>query len=360
MRDTSFLLQMPQPPDRLFSLLEYAPAPVVYALHAPYWAWLSVKHGGVALPAIANPTILTGGLCGESKTDMFELVGAHARRHFAPFITFRADAPAADVRAARVAAGLAYPLVAKPDIGRNGRGVKIIGCEEELAPYLAAFPREARMLLQTYIADEGEAGVFYVRKPSEARGRITSLTLKYFPSVMGNGSSTLRELILGDPRASKIAHIYLRRNWRGLDRVIPAGETHRLVSVGNHVRGARFVDGEPHVTDALTEAFDWIAKDIRGFYFGRFDVRFAKLDDLKNGTDFTIIEYNGASSEPTHVWDRRTGLAKTYRDMLAHWRYAFEVGAELRDRGVRPVSPAEILRVRKMEMDLLNHYPDEE
>jgi len=58
---------------------------------------------------------------------------------------------------------------------------------------------------------EGEAGVFYVREPHEAHGRILSLTLKYFPYVLGDGTSTLQQLILRDPRAGKLANIYLPR-----------------------------------------------------------------------------------------------------------------------------------------------------
>jgi len=215
-------------------------------------------------------------------------------------------------------------------------------------------------VLQKYIADEGEAGVFYVRKPSEEHGRITSLTLKYFPSVTGDGRSTLRELILKDPRASKIAQVYFRRNERDLDLAVPTGARHRLVSVGNHVRGALFVDGAPYITPEMTAVFDRISRDIDGFYFGRFDVRFADVRDLAAGKNFSILEYNGASSEPTHVWDRRTSIPETYRQLLAHWRYAFEIGAENRARGVPVPKFWDIVRAWRDEENLIQRYPDEE
>lgn len=353
---------MPPIPEReaLFSPLEYAPSSVVYALHFPYALWLALAYRGATLPSIANPTILSGGLVGESKTDLHKLVGAFGRAHFAPFITILAGAAAAEVKKNLETAGLSFPLVAKPDVGRNGRGVKIVKSDEELARYLASFPSDVRMVLQRYIADEGEAGVFYVRKPSEEKGRITSLTLKYFPKVVGDGRATLRELIERDPRAARISRIYFKRNKNDLGRVLAAGEEYRLVSVGNHVRGAIFVDGAEHITPAMTEAFDRIAKDIDGFYFGRFDVRFKDLEDLKRGKDFTIIEYNGASSEPTHVWDRRTSIVATYRGLLDHWRMSFEVGAENRARGAVPMPLREILRLRRIEVDLIDRYPDEE
>ena len=353
---------MPPLPDNgpLFSVLEYAPGFVKYALHFPYGFYLAAKYRSASLPAISNPSIVTGGIAGESKTDLYALVGPYAKRFFAPFITVHAGDAADSFRTELEGAGITYPLVAKPDIGRNGRGVKIIEDEAALMKYLRSFPADVRMVLQRYVSDEGEAGVFYVRKPSETHGRITSLTLKYFPEVTGDGRSTLRELITRDPRASKIAAIYFRRNKRDLDRIIPEGARHRLVSVGNHVRGSLFINGEDFITPEMTAAFDRISKDIKDLYFGRFDVRFADIHDLSAGKDFTILEYNGASSEPTHVWDRRTSMRETYRELLAHWRYAFEIGAEHRARGVPVPKFWDLVRVWREEEALIQRYPDEE
>ena len=67
--------------------------------------------------------------------------------------------------------------------------------------------------------DEAEAGVFYVRKPGEPRGRIVSLTLKSFPKAIGDCRSTLRALIAADPRASQLSHLYHRRLGAKLDQV---------------------------------------------------------------------------------------------------------------------------------------------
>lgn len=353
----------PLPPDdgiRHFSLLEDAPSWVVEAPLYAYALWLALRHRGLLLPALVNPSILIGGLAGESKTDLFSLISPSAQAHFAPCITFVADTPLSQIEVACETTGLAYPLVVKPDIGLNGRGVKIVHSSEALARHIARFPSEAMILLQRYIAEEGEAGVFYVRKPSEPHGRITSLTLKYFPRVVGDGRSTLGELIKATPLTAKRAHIYLRRNKQHLEEVVPAGEERRVVSVGNHVRGAVFIDGREHITDTMTEAFDRIAKGIKDFYFGRFDVRFASLEDLKKGQNFTIVEYNGASSEPTHVRDLRTPARKVWRDLMEHWRYAYEIGAEQKARGVRPLPLREILRILRAETALVTRYPDEE
>ncbi|MEO1083738.1 MAG: D-alanine--D-alanine ligase, partial [Acidobacteriota bacterium] len=116
-----------------------------------------------------------------------------------------------------------------------------------------------------------------------------------------------------DPRAGRIAHVYLPRHRDRLDRVIPRGRAFRLAFAGSHSRGTIFRDGGHYITPEMTAAFDKIADDIPEFYFGRFDVRFDKLEDLRAGRDFRIVEINGAGGEATHIWDRRTPILRAYR-----------------------------------------------
>ncbi len=257
-------------------------------------------------------------------------------------------------------AGLALPVVIKPDIGRRGFGVKAIRTEGELAEHLGKFPPGVRVLIQRYAEGPGEAGLFYLRMPSEERGRVLSLAIKHFPAVVGDGTSTVRELILRDRRARAFAEIYFRRNRKALDRVVPAGESHRIVSIGNHVRGSAFEDGSMHITPVLERTFDTIAREVPGFFVGRFDVRYSSLEALKLGEGFTIVELNGAGGEPTHIWDPRTSVIATYAGLLAHLRYLYAVGAENRARGARPMTLRELARRYLDELRLLRSYPDEE
>jgi hypothetical protein len=215
---------------------------------------------------------------------------------------------------------------------------------QELAEHLGKFPEGVRVLIQRYAEGPGEAGLFYLRVPSEDHGRILSLTIKHFPEVIGDGTSTLRELILMDYRARALAEVYLKRNRKTLDRVIPFGESHRIVSVGNHVRGAAFEDGSAHITPALEQVFDTIAREVPGFFVGRFDVRYTSLEEMKRGGGFTIVEYNGAGGEPTHIWDPRTSIIETYAGLLTHWKYLYVLGAANRARGARPMAFRQLVR----------------
>lgn len=346
---------------RTVSLMERAPEFVVYALHVPYCIYLMFRYGGITLPTAANPGLEGSGLTNESKSELFGLLGPVGRNHLPAFATIQTGPrQLQEAEQAMASMGLAFPVVVKPDIGRRGFGVKAVASKRELAEHLDKFPEGIRLLVQRYAEGPGEAGIFYLRMPSQAHGRILSLTIKHFPEVIGDGTTPLRELILRDPRARNFARVYFKRNRKHLDEVIPLGERYKLVSIGNHVRGAAFEDGSVHITPAMEQVFDTIVGEVPGFYIGRFDVRYSNLDALKRGEELMIVEYNGAGGEPTHIWDPRTSIAKTYAALLGHWKYLYAVGAENRARGVRPMPLRELAKRYLAELRLLKSYPDEE
>ncbi len=346
------------------SWFEFAPARLFYAPIALYWGWLSLKHLGLTLPTNANPALPFSGLVGESKFEVLREVRGPARELVAPYVRILRwggeDGLHRTMREASAAmdqTGLSFPLVAKPDIGMRGAGVQLVKSQEDLQAYAALFPAGANMLLQELIAEEGEAGVFYVRHPGEERGEIISLTLKYFPRVTGDGQSTLRDLIMQDPRAGKLAHLYLERHRERLNHIIPTGENVRLAFAGNHCRGTIFRNGNDQITEAMTRCFDEIAKSIEGFFVGRFDVRFGDFGSFCEGKDFRIIEINGAGGEATHIWDSRTRLFEAYGTLMRQFSHLFEIGAKNRQRGYKPSSLRQLAKAWRREKRLTKHYP---
>jgi hypothetical protein len=347
------------------SFFEFWPMWAFYPPILLYAAWLMLRYRGILLPTAANPSFPGGGFFGESKARILALAMCHIPQWVAPFVQIRrAEVPDPDTAAEAAAAlallhahGISLPVVAKPDLGCRGAGVKLVRSPADLQAYLKAFPAGASLLLQQLVPFEGEAGVFYVRHPGQSRGRIVSITLKYFPYVTGDGQRTLRQLILDDPRAGRLSHLYLGRHATRLEQVPACGEAVRLAFAGSHSRGAIFRDGTHLVTAEMEARFDALSQSLPDFYFGRFDVRFGEFSDLQLGRGFTIVEINGAGAESTHIWDRRTGLIKAWRDLMRQYRWLFEIGHANRARGFPSMGLLEFVQDYRREKYLTPRYP---
>ncbi|WP_428375214.1 D-alanine--D-alanine ligase [Lichenicoccus sp.] len=346
------------PAPREMSRFEYWPGWLFYTPVVAWWIMLGLRHGDFSLPSAANPGISTGGLCGESKTSILDQAGPHAAAWIAPYALFRTGVDDG-ARALQLlqAAGLDFPLVVKPDIGCNGTGVRLLEDRSRLEATLAAFGRDVDLVLQELIAYEGEAGIFYVRRPGGAPGSITSLTHKQAPILVGDGRSSLRNLVMADSRTRLVPHLYLPRLRDRLHEVPQAGVPVRLVFAGNHCKGSIFSNGASDITAALTGTIERIMADVPNFHFGRIDVRYRSLAALRRGEDFRIIEINGVGSEATHIWDASTSLREAYRVQFAHYREAFEIGAQMRARGFSSSGVLTMLRDWRKQRRLMASYP---
>ena len=323
------------------------------------WLWLSLRHGSATLPSSANPAITAGGLVGETKGEYFDCMGPLARAATADYC---AVPPALrvsmqQVRHAMARAGLAFPVIAKPDLGMCGFGVRLIADENALAAYVAAFPPAQTVILQTYLPQEGEAGIFYARQPGAARGQIIGIALRYFPRVVGDGASTVARLIAADPRAGRVQGRTDHDFKLDLAWVPHAGQEVRLATIGSTRVGGLYRDGSALVTQALAAVIDTIANDMTQFYFGRFDIRFSDLDALREGRGFKIMEVNGAGSEAIQAWDPAIGWAKAFSIIFSKQRALFAIGAATRRNGPRPIGLRELARLHFMQQRLLNAYP---
>ena len=308
---------------------EFWPAWAAYLPLLPYLLYLAAKHRSLTLFTAANPGMYSGGLVGESKSESL--------RHLS-------TVPGAVAEFTLIPAGTAaqaeeFPVVLKPDKGERGTGVAIVRSSEDLNEYLRGATGDT--ILQRYIPGR-EYGVYYVRYPDEAQGRVLYVTEKRFPMVTGDGRSELKDLIFRDPRAVCMASAYLRVAKRPVDSIPAAGEQVSLVEIGSHCRGAVFLDGSHLITPELDRAIDRVSQTHPGFYLGRYDVRTPSAEALQRG-EFHVIELNGVSSEATHVYDPAVTIREAYRVMGRHWRTAFEIGAVNRARGVSPMSARELL-----------------
>jgi membrane protein DedA with SNARE-associated domain len=318
-----------------WSRWEFWPMWLFYAPVAFHVARLAWRHGGIATVTAANPGIPDGGTVGESKAAILgalppDTVIPFALIHPAP-VSARADV----LRATIAHRGWSYPLVLKPDVGERGTGVRLVKTADEAVQYLSR--QSGPVIVQPYHPGPFEAGVFYYRLPGCARGRILSVTDKHFPAIVGDGTSTVEDLVWRHPRYRMQAHTFLERHRAVLSSVLSKGERLQLAIAGNHAQGTLFRDGRQLLTPALERRIDEIARACPGFFVGRFDIRYSDVDAFKAGADIWIVELNGATAESTSIYDPDTSLLDAYRQLFAQWSVVFEIGAANRAGGA-PVS----------------------
>lgn len=318
------------------------------------WAWLALVHRSATLPSVLNPSIETGGLVGESKFSYLAPLGSRFREWIPET---HPVAPGEDALAIRQHCGLSYPLIAKPDIGWCGYGVRRIDTDAELAAYAKSFPHDAVFLLQRFAREANEAGVLYVREPSEARGRVTALTIRHTPNVVGDGVSTIGQLVAQGARTQGKAAFYRKiLSEVALARIPALGERVYLTTVASVRVGGRYEDVTRLITSALNTAVDAIARTIGEFHYGRFDVKFESIADLQDGR-FTIIEINGAGSEAIQFWDPGLSVVQAFAGVFAKQRTLFALADAMRKRGHKPVGWRKLAAAHLHQQRLVRGYP---
>ena len=189
----------------------------MWAFYPPvicYVLFLALKHRSLTLFTAANPAIPASGFIGESKLDILRgLATSNGYIARSSLIEASLDVDIKTDSAERfmVKNDFSFPVVLKPDQGQRGNGVAVIRSTEEADRYLSSAAVDT--IIQEY-APGSEFGVFYYRRPDEARGRIFSITEKRMPAVTGDGTSTLEELILADDRAVCMARFLLDKHQR--------------------------------------------------------------------------------------------------------------------------------------------------
>jgi membrane protein DedA with SNARE-associated domain len=323
---------------------EFWPAWLFYLPVVVNYLWLAVRYRGLTLPTAANPGIFSGGIVGESKIATLRELSATS-----PEFTAEARLVNAAPR------DLEYPFILKPDVGQRGVGVKLIRHPQQAEEYLAS--TSASLIAQRYAPGPHEVGVFYYRFPREARGHIFAITEKAFPTITGDGIHTMEQLVWSDPRARFLAEKYLVRFGDRRSKVLAAGETLKLVEAGNHAQGCIFRDGMPLWSEALERRIDEISQRLRGFYVGRYDIRYGDEAEFRAGRNFQIIELNGAASEATSIYDARNSLFSAYRTLFRQWELVFAIGAANRARGSAPTAVSSLWRAWRQTAALIATYP---
>ncbi|GAB4490775.1 MAG: D-alanine--D-alanine ligase [Saprospiraceae bacterium] len=303
-----------------------------------FWLWFAARARHLVFFSNVNPAIPLGGAMGESKHDILQLLPTEI---LPKTLLVRGGESFENVVFALEQAGISYPLIAKPDVGERGFLVKKITSSEELKSHLERFP--VHFILQEFLTLPVEMTVLFHRFPSGKFG-ITSVCVKEFLAVEGDGVSSVRELMRRNTRATFQLERFEQEFPEILGKIPASGETLLLEPIGNHCRGTKFLNGNHLIDNDLVEAFRLVCERLPGVLYGRFDLKCESLEALRRG-EFKVMELNGVFGEPAHVYDPSFGMWRAYRDFYRHWRILFELSRAQVQRGVHPTPHGEALRI---------------
>ena len=307
---------------------EYWPFNFFYFPVFFYFLYLAIKHRSFFFFTAANPGIEFGGMLGEKKWDIYQKL---------PQGSFPKTALCSPGISSKEALQLLYdhqisfPFIAKPNIGERGQGVEKIDTLPALHRYLAK--AKADFLVQEFMDFEVELGVFYVRMPNDSSGTVTSVTLKEFLTVTGNGKDTVHALLQKDPRAA-LTFDFNHPDFQEIKGYIPdLSESVMVQPIGNHCRGTTFLDITESTREKIEPIIDPVAKQFNGFYFGRFDIRCQSLSDFYENKNWSILELNGAGAEPGHIYQPGFGIFNAYREITRHLKFLSTIARINRRQG---------------------------
>jgi hypothetical protein len=302
---------------------------LVYLPVSFYYLYLSIKAKSLFFFSGSNPSIENGGMFFESKWSIFELI---PKEYYPSTILINPSSDIESILKMMESANIDFPIIIKPNRGERGWLVNKIHSESELITYNKAMQIE--YLIQSYIDLPLEISVFYYRHPKNENGIVTSVTLKKLLTITGDGKKTITDLILLKQRSFLQYERLKTQDSIDFNKVLENGEKLVLVPYGNHALGAMFLDYCHIIDQSLINTFDKISKRIKGFYYGRYDLRCTSIEDLKRGNNISILELNGAGAEPAHIYDPSYSFFKAQLDLAKHFKMMYLAAIENKNKGV--------------------------
>ncbi len=306
--------------------VEYWPFWVFYGPFIPIFLYYGFRNGSILHFLSVNPGIQNGGCFNYSKYSLLKQLP----KEYLPktiFLHSREDKNTFTPKEH----GLTYPLIVKPDRGNRGRGVVLVTSQHELRD---ALTKKYDLLVQEYIPYSYEYGVFYYHNQNTGEKGITGLTSKIYLEVLGDGSSTLKELLTRHPRAKTGMAHFEKKFAAKWNTVLKEGETIIVEEIGAHNRGTMCKDETALISPVMEQLFYELADQIEEFYWGRIDVKASSPEALQRGETIKIIEVNGGSSEPSHMFDPKYNWFDVARFVTQHLKLHHSVVKANLENGV--------------------------
>ena len=270
----------------------------------------------------ANPSLPYGGLSIASKTKILERFQARKQFLHQQLIPKNMNFDQRKALAVTFLETNSFPIIAKPDRGVVGIGVRKIDSEKDLNEILSIMPSD--YMLQQYCDFPLEYGIFFCKFPDELQGTVVSLTEKIASFVFGDGRRNVQQLVQTNPEF-KYNKAALLSHARDLDYIPPKGAWHQVVVQGSHTYGSIFKDRNDRINQQLESWLNELCAVDDEFYFGRFDMKVKDREALKSGSGIKIIELNGCWSEPIHIYDDRHSFLFAFKELFLSYARAYHI-----------------------------------
>ena len=297
----------------------------------PVWAYYMLRSGSVWFFTPSNPKLTFGGMEGEPKREMYDLL---PQSLYPTTFNVLPEQPFEEILDSINKHSISFPLIVKPEIGGQGILFRKIDNAEQFRNYHQQVPVE--YIVQKMVTYPMEVSVFHIRYPNATKGKVTGFLHKIPLHVVGNGNSSLKHLISIHPKAAKRIEELYTKHIDSLNTIIPENEKYILSYAANHNRGAHFVDLKNHIDEDLVNVFDKLSIEVDDFFYGRYDIMCNSVEDLKQGKNFSILEYNGCGAEPNHFYDTGYTLMNAYREILKHWKDLYHICNYNSKQGIKP------------------------
>jgi hypothetical protein len=319
---------------------EYWPFWIFYMPTVIYWLFLSIKAGSITYFTTVNPCMKFGGALEYSKLNYLK----HIPKHLLPKTRIiNKNDPSELIKKILIEEKFEFPLVIKPDAGQRGVEIEKINNFRELNDFLRNASRP-QFLIQEFIKYPEELGILIAKSPDGKSKEITSVTLKKFLSIKGDGTSTIKELISNNIRAITRKKVLFDLFSDSLEQVLEVNKEMILEPIGNHNLGTEFIDGNHLICDQLLKVIDEIVSNVPGFYYGRLDLKAKSIKSLMKGKGIKVLEINGVNSEPAHIYDVNNNILGAYKDLFNHMKIIYEISEQNKQRGEKNDSLKDIIK----------------
>lgn len=311
-----------------FTRFEFWPFWFAYFPVYFYFLYLSIKAKSLTFFTIANPGFYLGGFVGESKKSILQKIHTD---YLPNTIYAKADDDMQKIISLIDMHQMQFPLIVKPDVGERGINVEKVNNVAELESYIQQINED--YIIQSFIDFDIELGIMYYHFPEGTQSGISSIVLKEYLKICGDGVHDIEYLIKSHLRAQGRLDYLLHKFKERLQEVLANNEELLLEPIGNHIRGAKFLNGNHLINEKLVKVFDAIAKPIDGFYIGRFDLKVKSFEDLYEGKNIKIMELNGVTSEPAHIYDPSMHIVNAYKALFLHYKLIYLISQQNKNIG---------------------------